>query len=112
MKAHALRSNRIMLWLALAITALAIVWVALSWQGWLLRARMATGFGARLACACRYVEGRPLESCRSDFAGLEGMGLVRLRDDAATRSVEASFPLLSRRRATFRPGFGCLPDRF
>lgn len=98
-------------WALYGLAALVILYVAISWQRWQLRAQMAAGFGARIACSCRYIEGRGLESCKSDFAGLKGMGLVSLADDPATRSVSASVPLLAKRSAAFRQGYGCLPDK-
>ncbi len=79
-------------------------YVALNWPRWQLRAQMAAGFGARIACSCRYIEGRGLDSCKSDFAGLKGMGLVRFTDDPAQRTVHASVPLLARRKAAFKAG--------
>jgi hypothetical protein len=104
--------NRMMLrWALYAVAALAILYLAIEWPRWTLRAQMATGFGARIACSCRYIEGRDLESCKGDFKGLDGMGLVRFSDDPEHRAVQASVPLLARRGATFRQGYGCMPDK-
>lgn len=107
----ALRTNRTLHWALGALAALAVLFVAISWPRWQLRAQVATGFGARVACSCRYIEGRGLDSCKSDFAGLKGMGLVRFTDDPAQRTVHASVPLLASRKAAFKPGYGCLPDK-
>jgi len=105
------RSSRALRWVLLALAALVALYVAVNWSDMQLRAQMATGFGARIACSCRYIEGRDLNSCQSDFKGLEGMGLVRLRDDPEAKLVRASVPLMASRSATFKPGFGCLPDK-
>ncbi len=97
-------------WALVALAGLAVLYLAINWPRWQLRADMAAGFGARIACGCRYIDGRSLESCKGDFKGLEGMGLVRLSDDPEAHTVEGWVPMLARRKASFRPGFGCLPD--
>jgi hypothetical protein len=108
----AMAKNPAMLrWVLCALAAIALLYLAISWPRWTLRAQMAAGFGARIACSCRYIDGRSLESCKSDFKGLDGMGLVRFSDDPAHRAVQASVPLLARRNATFRQGYGCIPDK-
>ena len=65
-------------------------------------------FGARTACACRYIAGRSLGDCKKDFE--PGMQVVFLRDDAEDRSVTAYVPLLASETARFKPGYGCLLD--
>jgi hypothetical protein len=49
-----------------------------------------------------------MESCKGDKE--PGMALVTLSDDAESRSVEASVPLLASRTARYRKGWGCLLD--
>lgn len=68
----------------------------------------AASYGARVACSCRFVGGRPLEDCRKDF--MPGMGLVTLSEDSSARSVTARFPLLARQTATYREGWGCVSE--
>jgi hypothetical protein len=63
-------------------------------------------FGARTACACRYVAGRPIGDCAKDFE--PGMEVVFLSDDPETRSVTARVPLLSSATARYHEGYGCL----
>lgn len=109
---------------ALAVALLILLFCAWNWSSWRDRAWIAAGFGARIACSCRLVEGRSLESCRTDFARLDGMGLVHLADsesggqesggqEPATQKparpgVDASVPLLAHRTARLVPGFGCI----
>ena len=69
-------------------------------------AQTGAAYGARMGCACRYVAGRPLGECRADFE--DGLGLVTLSDDPASRVVTARFPLLARHSAQFRAGEGCV----
>ncbi len=97
-------------WPALALAAIAVLWCALHWSAWRARAELAAGFGARIACSCRYIEGRDIKSCKTDFAGLKGMWAVRLADDAEGKTLHASIPLLAARAAQYRPGFGCMID--
>ena len=63
-------------------------------------------FGARTACSCRYVAGRPIGDCEKDFE--PGMELVFLSDDPETKSVTARVPLLASATARYREGYGCL----
>jgi len=66
----------------------------------------AAAVGARTACACRHIAGRPLDDCPRDFE--PGMSAVFLSEDEAARSVTARVPLLASQTATFRDGFGCV----
>ncbi|MGJ3626534.1 hypothetical protein AB5I41_05985 [Sphingomonas sp. MMS24-JH45] len=68
------------------------------------------GYAARVACGCRYVEGRPLAQCRDDFEA--GMEPIRLKEDAAARSVTADVPLIASRTARLDPVLGCQPEPF
>lgn len=81
-----------------------------AWHGTTLgaRARLGVAYGARIACSCRYVEGRAMPNCVEDKE--PGMALVRLTDLPDQRAVAASVPLIARRTARFRPGWGCLLD--
>jgi hypothetical protein len=80
--------------------------------GWFYREPIAgytttgTAFGARTACSCRYIAGRPLEDCEKDFE--PGMEVVFLSEDEAEKSVTARVPLLASATATYRDGFGCV----
>lgn len=62
--------------------------------------------GARVACACHFIEGRPLGQCSDDFE--PGMGMVTLSSDESTKSVTARVLLISRQTATLKPGAGCV----
>jgi hypothetical protein len=68
--------------------------------------RTGAAFGARTACSCRYVAGRPIGDCEKDFE--PGMELVFLSDDPDSKSVTARVPLLSSATARYREGYGCL----
>jgi len=68
---------------------------------------LGVGYGARVACACRYIGNRPIGSCYKDFE--PGMERIQLSDDSATRTVTASVPLIASRSVTFDPLLGCQP---
>lgn len=69
---------------------------------------LGVGYGARVACGCRYIENRPIGDCSKDFE--PGMELITLSDDPATKTVTASVPLLTSRSARFDPLLGCQPE--
>jgi hypothetical protein len=101
---HWLRNGLILLALA------ALIGLSLQWQRLHAEALAGSAVGARIGCACHYVEGRPLDQCGSDFE--PGMRLIRLGDDPATKTITAGVPLLAHQRAHFVAGQGCIPDRW
>lgn len=98
----------------LILPAALVVLAALVVGGWLyIRAiqpqlQLGVGYGARVACACRYIGNRPLASCYHDFE--PGMEPIRLTDDPGTKTVTASVPLIARRSVRFDPLLGCQPE--
>lgn len=96
------RLRRRALWLGLAMVVGLLIWF---WGPLNAYARTGAAFGARVACSCRFVGGRDLSDCKKDFE--PGMELVMLSEDAAAKSVTATFPLLASEKASYRPGFGC-----
>jgi hypothetical protein len=69
---------------------------------------LGVGYGARVACGCRYIGNRPLADCYKDFE--PGMEPVSLSENAATKTITASVPLLVSRSATYDPILGCQPE--
>jgi tetrahydromethanopterin S-methyltransferase subunit C len=69
-------------------------------------AQVATGYMARVACACHFIAHRPIEACYADAE--PGMELVRLSVETGPRRVTASVPLLAQARASHTPGLGCV----
>ncbi len=111
MKGDTVISNRALRPILWTLGAAAAFYIAISWPGWQREAGQAAGLSARIACSCRYVEGRPAGSCDGELAGMPWMTLVRHADDPQARRVTASVPLMARRSARFRDGFGCLPEK-
>lgn len=66
--------------------------------------RIGSGYAAELTCACVFVSGRTLDSCRGDLDPL-ALKLVSLRVGGS--DVRASVGGMLRARAHFSPGAGC-----
>jgi hypothetical protein len=83
-----------------------------AWKGPGLRRDALTGasIGARVACSCRYVQGRDLAQCAKDFE--PGMEMISLSENSAEKSVTARFPLLASQTATFQAGAGCVLEKW
>jgi len=69
---------------------------------------LGVGYGARVACACRYIGYRELGQCRKDFE--PGMEIIQLKEDKATKTVTAYVPLVASRSVRFDPLLGCQPE--
>jgi len=88
---------------AAAFAALAaLIWF---WGPLTSQAEAGASYAARIGCSCRFVAGRSLDQCRSDF--LPGMGLVSLSEDDEEMTVTARvFPIASE-TVRYRKGEGC-----
>ncbi len=91
---------------ALVLLAIAVLWVIWNWSSIKEQAQLGAAYGAHVACSCRYIEGRDLKSCETDFE--PGMELVGLSDDPENKRVTASVPFLAEAVAERRGDFGCL----
>jgi hypothetical protein len=91
---------------ALALLAIAILWLVWNWGSIKGQAQLGAAYGAHVACSCRYIEGRDLKSCETDFE--PGMELVGLSDDPENKRVTASVPFLAEAAAERRGAFGCV----
>ncbi len=85
------------------LVAAVVVWQFPTWQA---QAETGAAYGARVGCSCRYVQGRDIASCATDFE--PGMEIVSLTDLPEERGVRASVPLLASRTARFAGPSGCL----
>ena len=70
------------------------------------QAELGSAYAARVGCSCRYVQGRSLDSCQSDFE--PGMEMVSLSEEPETKTVTGSVPLLASRSARSAGASGCL----
>ena len=89
-----------------ALVALAAALLAYNWTHLSRQAELGARYTARVACSCRYIEGRDLASCETDKE--PGTEIVSLRDDPAARRVFASVPVLAEAAAEKRGDFGCV----
>lgn len=92
--------------------AVLVLFVILAFAYWYYRvplngyAGAGTAYSARVACSCRFVAGRDLDSCEDDL--MPGMEMVFLSADEDARSVTARVPLLASDTARYREGYGCV----
>src|SRR3546814_4589246 len=91
-----MKTRRIIAWGALALIVLLAGGVALYAHLMTPKLQLGVGYGARVACGCRYIEGRPLKSCYKDFE--PGMEVIHLADD---RSEEHTSELQSLMRISY-----------
>jgi hypothetical protein len=99
--------RKMLVWTPLAVVLVLAAALAVYARAQKPKLELGVGYGARVACGCRYIENRPLASCYKDFE--PGMEVIRLRDDPTTRTVTASVPLLVSRSVRFDPELGCQP---
>ncbi|MGB5077117.1 MAG: hypothetical protein WBO17_06530 [Sphingorhabdus sp.] len=99
----AFRSARLVM---IAIVVLIALWLIWNWDSLKGQAKVGAAYGAHIACSCRYVSGRDLKSCKSDFE--PGMGIVSISDDPDNKRIYASVPFLAEAVAERRGKFGCL----
>jgi len=92
--------------IVLALLAIAVLWIVWNWGSIKGQAKLGAAYGAHVACSCRYIEGRDLKSCETDFE--PGMELVGLSDDPENKRVTASVPFLAEADAERRGTFGCV----
>ena len=90
----------------IAVLALLLLWLAFSFADIKAQAKLGVSYAAHVACSCRYIEGRPLDSCYKDFE--PGMEMISLADNPKKKRVTASVPLLASAVAERRGDFGCL----
>ena len=91
---------------ALALLTIAAIWLIWNWSSIKGQAQLGASYGAHVACSCRYIAGRDLKSCTTDFE--PGMELVSLTDDPENKRVIASVPFLAEAIAERRGDFGCV----
>ncbi len=89
--------------IVLAIVVVALVVAAVRLRRFPALGRIGTGYTAEQTCACVFVSGRTLDSCRGDLDPM-AQRLVSVR--VGTDDVRASSALFAA-RAVYDPRFGC-----
>lgn len=95
--------RRLWPWVLLAAVAVLAIWYFPTLKA---QAEAGSAYAARIGCSCRYVQGRPLDSCTRDFE--PGMEMISVGDDPATKTVTGSAPLLASRSARYEGASGCV----
>ncbi|MEM5515496.1 hypothetical protein WNY37_00950 [Henriciella sp. AS95] len=92
---------------AVLVVALGVVAIA-AWQFWLKDqvafGEVATAYGAKVVCSCRFVAEREMASCKNDFT--EDVSAVTFKETGNSIMASAAAGLVSA-TATFEPGLGC-----
>lgn len=81
----------------------------LAWQ-FLLRdqiafARIASAYGAKMVCSCRFVAGRPMESCLTDFTA--DLSQITFKESGDTVRASVLGGLVSSQARNTGPETGC-----
>ena len=93
--------------IGLGVIALAVMaWLLFNFADLRAQAKLATAYGAHIACSCKYIAGRELGTCTRDFE--LGMEMVSITDDPARKRVTASIPILASATAERRGTTGCV----
>ena len=91
-------------WIVRAVAVLIVVAASLALRRFLPLARIGAGYAAEQTCACLFVSGRTLESCRGDLDPL-ALKIVSLR--VGSDDVRASVAGMMPARAQFSTATGC-----
>lgn len=90
--------------IALGVLVVVVAAAALFGRRFVRLARIGSGYAAEQTCACMFISGRALESCRRDLEPL-AQKIVSLRP--GHDEVRASAALVFSARAVYDPRFGC-----
>ncbi|MCF8708116.1 hypothetical protein [Rhizorhapis sp. SPR117] len=104
-----MKKVRVASYIAAFVLACGVALLVWAWPDLKAQAAAGAAYGARMTCSCRYIQGRSMESCKGDMIE-SGMDMVRLDDDSDAKTVTGSVPLMARRTARLRQGFGCVLD--
>jgi hypothetical protein len=91
-------------WIVRAVAVLVVVVALLVLRRFLPLARIGAGYAAEQTCACLFVSGRTLESCRGD---LDPLALEIVSLHVGSDDVRASVAGLMPARAQFSTATGC-----
>ena len=90
--------------IALAVAGVLLVAIALVARRFVPLGKLGTGYAAEMTCACVFVSGRTVDSCRGDLDPL-AQKLVSI--DVGSDEVRTRSALLVRGRARYSPSTGC-----
>lgn len=90
------------------LCVLALIGIVWKWNDWRAAAQAGSAYAARITCSCRYVEGRSADSCAMDVA--DDAGMVSISEVPEEKAITGSVPLMARRTARYKAGYGCLME--
>ena len=90
--------------IALAVAVVLLAAIALMARRFVPLGKLGTGYAAEMTCACLFVSGRTLDSCRGDLDPL-AQKLVAI--DVGADEVRTRSALVLHGRARYSPSTGC-----
>lgn len=96
---------------ALAITAAGLaIAAALGWQFYFKKqlafAQIATAYGAKMVCSCRFVAQRPMQSCMRDFT--TDISMITINETGTAIQASVLGGLISSDARLTGPETGCI----
>lgn len=91
--------------LILGLIAIAAGWFVYELPSIKGQAELGSAYAAHITCSCRYIAGRDIKSCVTDFE--PGMELVSVEDDPEHQHVQASVLFLAKAVAEKKGDSGC-----
>lgn len=70
--------------------------------------KVGTGYAAKMACSCHYIQGRSLEDIQAADLNFSALALMNLEHFPEEKAVRASFFGLITQRAQYVPGRACV----
>lgn len=101
-----LTKGRKLVYAIVALLGLGLLWIAINFANIKAEAKAGAAYAAHVGCSCRYIQGRSLKLCESDFE--DGMALVSISEDDENKRVTASVPFMAHAVAERRGAFGCV----
>jgi hypothetical protein len=90
--------------LIIVIGVAALLYWQFGLQPQLAQARVATPYGAKMVCSCRFIADRPMESCQQDFT--EDVSAVTFTEEGNTVHASVLGGWISA-EARYEDGLGC-----
>jgi CubicO group peptidase (beta-lactamase class C family) len=94
--------------IAKSIAAIAIVGIGLVFYKFYPQLEVLNGYAARTACSCTFIQHRSLSGIIDEDLAMSPINLASVSIDTIEKSASASVYGLSKRKAVYRNGLGCI----